>query len=81
MILQGSRVDARDYHGDTPIFQACSRGATRNVELLLEKGAAIDVANDLDERVIFVVVVVYFQFFFSGLVHINYYFVLFFCSF
>jgi ankyrin repeat protein len=46
LLERGGAVDARDWHGNTPLIEAAYAGHLAVVKLLLARGAAIDAVSD-----------------------------------
>jgi ankyrin repeat protein len=50
MLASGARLDARDDKGDTPLIQACFKGAVRVAEWLMQRGASAAATNQFGEN-------------------------------
>ena len=47
LINHGANVEDRDYDGQTALTVACSQGYTEVAEILLEKGAIINIQSNV----------------------------------
>ena len=50
MLASGARLDARDDKGDTPLIQACFKGAVQVAEWLMQRGASAAATNQFGEN-------------------------------
>ncbi len=49
LIQNGAQVNAQDNNGDSPLYEAHQRGLEKTGELLISKGATIDLKNSVSE--------------------------------